>query len=248
MGLFRFLFFPWGIVLQGLALLHFIRRRPDGYWLWIILFLGPLGACAYLLIEAAPDLVMVRNGFKAFPRRQRIRELSFIVSQNPAPGNYEELADLYFDDKKYSEARECYNHAITARSDTLDPFYRRGLCEYEMRDYPAAIPDMEFVVGRQFAYDFHRAAGLLAACYGHTGQTEKAAALFQRVLQVSSSTETQYNYAEFLSAQARNREAGELLDQILAKKAMMKRFQKRLERPWLRRAAALRKRVASAAA
>ncbi len=248
MGLFRFLFFPWGLVLQGLALFHFVRRRPDGYWLWIILLLGPLGACAYLLIEAAPDLVMVRNGFKAFPRRQRISELKFIVHQNPAPGNYEELADLYFDDKKYAAARECYNHAITARSDTLDPFYRRGLCEFEMKDYAAAIPDLEFVVGREFGYDFQRAAGLLAACYGHAGQSEKAAALFQRVLQVSSSTEVQYNYAEFLSAQSRNRDASELLEQILAKKAMMNRFQRRLERSWLRRAEALRKRLASAAA
>lgn len=247
MGRFAFLFFPWGFVLQGLALLHFIRRRPETYWLWIILFFGPIGALIYLVSEAAPDLVLVRNGFRAFPRRARISELRAIVSQNPAPGNYEELADLYFEDKKYAQARECYDHAITARSDTIDPFYRRGMCAYEMKDYAAAIPDLEFVTGRQFNYDFHRAAGALAVCYANTGQTERAQTLFQRVLQVSAATEVQYNYAEFLASQSRNAEAREMIDHILAKKAMMKRFQKRLERPWLRRAAALRKRVPSAA-
>jgi len=33
-----FLLNPWGIILQALALVHFIRRRPDTYWLWIIIF------------------------------------------------------------------------------------------------------------------------------------------------------------------------------------------------------------------
>ncbi len=244
--LLSLIYYPWGIVLQGLALLHFIRRRPDGYWLWIILFLGPLGAIVYLIVEAAPDISLVRSGFKAFPRRQRIREMKAVVTQNPSPGNYEELADLYFEDKKYGEARECYNHAITKRSDTLDPFYRRGMCSYELNDCAAAIPDLEYVVGKEFNYDFYRGAGALAVCYGRLGQPENADALFKRVLQVSTATEIEYNYAEFLGTQGRQTEARALTDRILAKKATMRRFQKRLERPWLRRTAALRKRLQSA--
>jgi hypothetical protein len=43
MGFFS-LFFPWGVILQAIAIVHFIRRRPDGYWLWVILALGPIGA------------------------------------------------------------------------------------------------------------------------------------------------------------------------------------------------------------
>ena len=42
MGLMR-LFFPWGLILQAFAIAHFIRRRPDGYWLWIIILGGGLG-------------------------------------------------------------------------------------------------------------------------------------------------------------------------------------------------------------
>ena len=44
MGPLLNIFYPWGIILQGLAIFHFIRRRPDTYWLWIILFGGGLGA------------------------------------------------------------------------------------------------------------------------------------------------------------------------------------------------------------
>ena len=59
MGFFSYIFHPWGLLLVVLAVVHFFRRRPDGYWLWIILFLGPLGAIIYLLVEALPDLGLV---------------------------------------------------------------------------------------------------------------------------------------------------------------------------------------------
>jgi hypothetical protein len=240
---FAFLFFPWGIILQVLAVVHFVRRRPDTYWLYIIIFLGPLGAIAYLLIEAAPDLTLLRGSFQTFPRRGRIREMLAAVQQNPSPGNYEELADLYFENKNYAKAHDCYDRAITTRSDFLDPFYRRGLSSYYLGDFTAAIPDLEFVTGKQFGYDFERASGLLADCYARTNQPEKAEPLFRRTLQASSKTETQYNYAEFLAAHGRAHEARDITQQILHKKVGMKSFQKRLERPWLRRASALMKRL-----
>lgn len=241
--MFRFAFSPIGIILIALALWHFIRRRPDTYWLFVILFLGPLGAVIYLLIEALPDLRLLRQSFKVFPRRRQIRQMSYEVQQNPSPGNYEELALLYFDDKQYARARDCYNHSITARSDSLDPFYRRGLSSYYLGDFGAALNDLEYVVGKQFGYDFHRAAGILGDTYARTGQPDKADAMFLRALQYSSATETQYNYADFLASQGRAREARELTQQILQKKIGMRGFQKRLERPWLRRASALLKRL-----
>jgi len=40
-------FFSWGIfgvALMSLALVHYVRRQPSGYWIYIILFLGPPGA------------------------------------------------------------------------------------------------------------------------------------------------------------------------------------------------------------
>jgi len=36
------LFYPWGGLLQILALVHFVKRRPETYWLWIILIAGRL--------------------------------------------------------------------------------------------------------------------------------------------------------------------------------------------------------------
>ena len=50
MGLRSYLLSPWGLLLLGLAIVHFIRRRPDNYWIFVILFLGPLGAIIYLAV------------------------------------------------------------------------------------------------------------------------------------------------------------------------------------------------------
>ena len=75
MGFLSYLLYPWGFILQGLAIVHFIRRRPDTYWIFIILFLGAPGAIIYLFVEALPDIGLVGQSFKVFPRRKRIRSM-----------------------------------------------------------------------------------------------------------------------------------------------------------------------------
>src|SRR5436305_13205170 len=183
MGFFTSLFYPWGIILQGVAIVHFIRRRPDGYWLWIILFLGPLGALVYIGVEVLPDAGLLRQSFKVFPRRRRIRELEAIILDNPSAGNFEELADLYFEEGKYQRSRDYYDKAISSRTDSPDPFYRRGLAEIELHDFPSAVRDLERVVQKDPKYDFYRAAGLLAHAYAKTGNAEKANTLFRQTVQ-----------------------------------------------------------------
>ncbi|HEX7894770.1 MAG TPA: tetratricopeptide repeat protein [Terriglobales bacterium] len=237
-GLYSFLF-PWNFVLQGIAIVHFIRRRPDTYWLYIILIGGSLGALAYIAVEVLPDMGLLRESVKVFPRRRRIHELEAIVIDNPSAGNYEELADLYLDEKKFSRARDCYNKSISTRTDSPDPFYRRGIAELELKDFTSAVPDLERVVTKDATYDFHRAAGLLAHAYAKTGQPEKADSLFRQALQISTLSETYLNYADFLASQGRTAEAREWTKKVLAKKPTLPRYLKRRDRPWFRRAKGL---------
>jgi hypothetical protein len=236
------LFYPYGIVLQAIALLHFARRRPDMYWLWIILIGGALGALIYIFVEVVPDAGLVRGAFQMFPRRKRIKELEGLILDNPSVGNYEELGDLYLDDQQFARARECFDRVIS-RHDEIDPRYRRALCELALEDFTAAAADLENVVARDAKYDYQRAAGLLAHTLAATGAREKADALFADVLQTSTLSETQYNYACFLAAAGRAADAREWAERILRKKATMPDYIRRRERPWFRKAAALLKRI-----
>lgn len=237
------MFYPWGLLLEAAAIIHFIRRRPDTYWIFIIIFLGPPGALIYLFAEALPGLGLLRQSFKKFPRRKRIAQLLMEIHDNPSAGNYEELGDLYMDEGKLQPAREAYNKAIAARSDTLDCFYRRGVCALLLGDAATALPDLEMAVQKDAGHDFYRAAGLLAHAYAQTGQKEKADAMFRQAVERSTLSETYLNYADFLASAGRNSEARQWAQKVLDKKPTMPGYLRRRERPWFRRARSILKRL-----
>jgi hypothetical protein len=241
------LIYPYGIVLQAIAILHFVRRRPETYWLWIILMFGGVGALIYIFVEVIPDAGLLRGAFQVFPRRKRIKELEGLVLDNPSIGNYEELGDLYLDDQQFTKARECFDRVL-AKAPSIDPFYRRALSEMALNDFAAAAADLEQVVTRDPKYDYQRAAGLYAHSLAKIGQRDKAAQLFEETLRTSTLSEIQYNYACLLMAEGREAEARELADRILRKKATMPDYIRRRERPWFRKARALIKRLPKKAA
>jgi len=236
------LFYPYGIFLQALAILHFVRRRPDTYWLWIILMGGGLGALVYMMVEVLPDARLLGGAYQVFPRRKRIKRLEGLIIDNPSIGNFEELGDLYLDDKKYAKARECFDRVV-GKSDELDPLYRRALCAISLDDFDAAAKDLEQVLARDPRYAYQRAAGLYAHVLARLGQKDKADERFRAVLETSTLTETEYNYATFLASTGRPAEAKAMAEKILRKKATMPDYIRRRERPWFWKATALKKRL-----
>lgn len=234
-------FFSWGlfgILLMAMALVHFIRRQPSFYWLYLIFFLGPLGALIYLAIEWLPEL-FDPGAFRFLERGRRVREVEASIRQNPSAGNYEELGLLRLDKGDWAGARACFDRALDQRTDSLDPFYRRGLAEVELGDFAAARADLERVVTADAGYDFQRAAGLLALADWKTGDHDRAQRLFEQVLRTSTLTETQLHYAEFLAETGHREEARQQALRIRDKRAAMPGFQRRRERKLFRRNSAL---------
>jgi hypothetical protein len=239
MGAFLFFAFSWwGILLRVVAIVHFIRRRPDFFWIWVILFHW-VGALVYIAVEVIPDAGLLRSSFQVFPRRRRIHELERTILDNPSAGNYEELGLLYLDDGNFAQARACYDKAIASRADDVDAFYRRGVAEVELGDFAAAEPDLERAVRSDPDYDFHRAKGLLAWAYAQSGQAEKANTMFLEATRISTISETYYHYALFLQSQGRVAEARVWVQKILDKKPTMPGYLRRRERPWFRKASGL---------
>ena len=247
MGFLSHLFYPWGLIVQGIALLHFVRRRPETYWLYIIFFGGFLGASVYLVAEMVPDLGLVGKVFQGFGRKSRIHALEATVIDNPSAGNYEELAELYFEQGQYPETQDALNKA-TARSDSAHAFYLRGRAALAMGELPAAITDLERVVAADPKFDYYRAAGFLADAYARTGQFEHAEHWFAGPVQFSTTPEVLYNYANFLKLANRREEARDWAEKLMAKKRTLPRYMQRVERPWFRKGKSLLKELASPAA
>src|SRR2546421_2027711 len=190
-----YLFYPWGFIVQGLAIVHFVRRRPENYWFYIIFFGGFLGASVYIVAEVLPDLGLLRGVFQGFGRRSRIQKVETAILDNPSPANYEELGELYKDQGQFEKAREAFNHAITGRGDSVYTFYSRAQCSLGLNDLTGAIPDLERVVAADRKFDYYRAAGLLADAYARTGQLQSADQLFAEVTEISTTPETRVNHA-----------------------------------------------------
>jgi hypothetical protein len=240
------LFYPWGFLVQIFAIAHFVRRRPENYWFFIIFFGGFLGAGVYIVAEVLPDLGLLRGVFQGFGRRSRIQIVEMQILDNPSAANYEELGELYKDQGEFAQAREAFNNAIAARSDSIYTFYSRAQSSLGLNDYAAAIPDLERVVAADRKFDYYRAGGLLADAYAKTGQLERAEPLFVEVAQISTTPETLYNYASFLATANRKEEAREWLQKLEAKKRTLPRYMQRRERSWFRKGSALMKVLATA--
>jgi len=240
------LFYPWGFLVQIFAIVHFVRRRPENYWFYVIFFGGWLGGAVYIVAEVIPDLGLLRGVFQGFGRRSRIQKVETDILDNPSPANYEELGELYKDQGQFEKAREAFTNAIAARSDSIYTFYSRALCSLGLNDLAGAILDLERVVTADRKFDYYRTAGLLADAYARTGQLERADPLFAEVTQISTTPDTLYNYASFLKTVNRPDEAREWAQKLQAKKRTLPRYMQRRERPWFRKGKTLLKELASA--
>jgi hypothetical protein len=232
-------FFGYGFLFQVAALIHWARKRPEAFWLFIIIIGGIIGALAYFLIEGLPDFRNLQRTMRGPGRRKRINVLRALVIQNPSAGNYEELGELLLDDRRYREARDAFDRALAVRTDSIDPFYRRGIAEFELRDDEAAVADLRRVTAADWKYDFSRAACLLGQALARLGRTEEAMAVFDKLVQSATGAEPLVAAAEFFANHGRPAEALEIASGIAMRDATMPHYQKRRDRAWLRKAKAL---------
>src|SRR5215212_9985109 len=212
-------FFGFGLILQIAAIIHWSRRRPATYWLWIIIMFGGLGALAYFLVEG--DFREVTHTFKGPGRRKRIRTLQVLVIDNPSAGNYEELGELLLEERRWREAKDAYDRALAVRTDSIDPFYRRAIAESELGDADGAIRDLEHVVRVDPKYGYWHAYCLYARSLAKSGRTNDAMEAFEKLAEKSTGSETLYESANFFAENGRAGEARELAQRLVARAVTM---------------------------
>src|SRR5258706_178023 len=231
--------FGYGFIFQVAAVIHWSRKRPEAFWLFIIIIGGIIGALAYFLIEGLPDFRNVQRTLRGPARRKRVHVLRALVIENPSAGNYEELGELLLEEKRYREARDAFDRALSVRTDSIDPFYRRGIAEFELREDEAAVTDFRRVTAADWKYDFSRAASLLGQALARLGRTDEAMAVFDRIAQSATGAEPLVSAAQFFANHGRQAEALEIASDIAVRDATMPAYQKRRDRGWLRKARAL---------
>lgn len=234
------------LLLTVFALVHFFKRGSGNYlWVFLIIFLPTIGPIVYIIVEVLPELRAGQTSSGWMVKRKRIRELEAAVLDNPSAGNYEELADLHLQDNNYARARECFDRAISSRTDLPDSFYGRAICSLHLDDIQKAIPDLEKVLAMDRKHDYGRAMGLLAYGYAQTGRAEEAEKLFREALMTSTLSETQFRFAAFLAAQGKSDEAREWAQRVVNKRATLSGPLRRADAHWIRQAEPLLKQLSA---
>ena len=246
MGFLSHLFYPWGFIVQIAALVHFFwRRRASFIWVWIIFIGGFVGAAAYLIVEVLSEADLLRAALERRARKRRIADVEARILDNPSVANLEELGELYWDEKDYTKAREAFDRAVGAGSDSSRTFYRRGLCSLELGETATSLPDLEFVFRSEPKLDFYRGGMFLARAYAATGRGAEAAAVFSETMKHTSTPEMLYSYATFLTGQNRKEEAREWLNRLEETRRTAPRFVQRADRAWFNKGKALRKQLSA---
>jgi hypothetical protein len=97
-------------------------------------------------------------------------------------------------------------------------------------------------------YDYSNAFCLYARTLGVTGHKAEALAAFDQLLERSHSAETLYEAAAYFADNGRQPAARDITQRLTARELTMPRYQKRLDRVWLRKAKALSRRLHKTAA
>jgi hypothetical protein len=236
---------PWslGVLFQVLMIVHFIRNRPQTYWLFVILFLGPLGSGVYFVMEVLPGFRWKMPAIERWERGRRKKWLEKLVSEMPSQEALGELAAVCAKEGDHARAVELFGEAL--RRDPADPdsLYGRGLSLIEIGNCQAAIEDLTALAAADPTFKLHQGNFALARAYEGLGDDAKALDVYRQILGRTPLSEAYFGLGRLLAKQDRTNEARQMMQEILAKQNGLPRYLRRQERPWVWKARMLLKRL-----
>jgi hypothetical protein len=236
---------PWsvGVLFQVLMIVHFIRNRPESYWFFIILFLGPLGAAAYFFIEVLPGFRWKMPAIERWDRRRRKTWLEKLVSEAPSQEALGDLARICAKEGEHTRAVELFGEALRRDPGDLENLYGRGLSAIELGNFQAAVQDLTTLRAADAVFKLHQGNLALARAYEGLGDEGKAVEVYRQILGRTPVSEAYYGLGKLLAKQGKGAEARQMMQEILAKQNGLPRYLRRQERPWVWKARMLLKKL-----
>ena len=229
---------PWslGVLLQALMIVHFFRNRPEGYWFWVIVFLGPIGAAVYFFVEVLPGFNWKMPVFERWERARRREWLEKLVSESPSQEALCELALIRGKDGDHVRAIELYGQALRRDPEDSESLYGRGLSAMETGDYASAVKDLTALAKAEPSYRLQEGNLALAEAYEGLGEPDKASQVYRSILKRTQVSQAYFCLGRLLANQGEIGQAREMMQEIIMKQAVLPRYLRRLERPWVWRA------------
>ena len=217
-------------------IVHFIRNRPEGYWFWVILFLGPIGAAVYFFVEVLPGFNWKMPVFERWERARRREWLEKLVSESPSQEALCELALIRGKDGDHPRAIELYGQALRRDPEDRESLYGRGLSAMETGDYASAVKDLTALAKAEPSYRLQEGNLALAEAYEGLGEPDKASQVYRSILKRTQVSQAYFCLGRLLANQGEIGQAREMMQEIIMKQAGLPRYLRRRERPWVWRA------------
>lgn len=230
--------FAWLVLgFQLWMLIDAIRREE---WLWVVfIVIFPLfNAILYyfLVYRNASPLAGAQFELPGAVDRRRIKELEGQIHHLDKAHHHSQLGDIYFQQGKFEKAEYCYRNALERDAEDMDTRAHLGQCLLRLGKPKEALRLLEEVCSQNSKHDYGYSLMALAETYSVVGETDKAIATWQRVVENYSYARARVELAElYLTAGQPNLARGRLQEAV-ADDAHAPAFGRRHERFWIKRA------------
>lgn len=237
---------PWlllALAFQIWMLVDAARRRE---WVWaVFIFLGfGLAAVLYFFLVYRESMSTTR-GFElpGAADRRRIKELQAQIHHLDKAHHHFQLADIYFQQGKLEKAEASYRAALERDPEDIDARAHMGQCLLRLGRPGEAKPFLTGVVQQTPEHDYGHSMMALAECLSALGESDAALAMWKRVTESHSYPRAKVQLAELYVQRNEVEPARNQLQEVLADDPHAPTYQRRRDRPWVRRARKLLSRL-----
>jgi tetratricopeptide (TPR) repeat protein len=213
-------------------------RREEWLWVVFILVFPMLNAPLYFFLVYRRGSTLMTQGFE-FPGaqdRRRIKHLEAQIQHLDKAHHHLELGDIYFHQGKLDKALSCYEKAVERDSEDLDIRGHLGQCLLRLNRPEEAKKFLERVCIENPKHDYGHSLMALAEAHAALGEVDAAIQTLKRVLDEHSYARARVQLAGLYLAKEMKDAAHAELKEVLADDRHAPEFQRKRDRPWIRRA------------
>lgn len=229
----------WLIPVGGFELWMLIHAILNRAWVWaVFIFFIPLfGAVLYFLTEFRASGSLTR-GFElpGAQTRHRIKEIEAQIHHLDKAHHYSQLGDIYFQRGKLDKAEHYYRAALERDPADIDTRAHLGQCLLRLKRPVEARALLEGVCAENPNHDYGYSMMAYAEALSALGDTDAALQVWQQVTATHSYPRAKVQLAELYIATGQREQAKAELEEVLSDDRFAPSFQRKRDRPWVRRA------------
>lgn len=239
------------VIFQVICGIHVVKTGQDRYWLFLIIIGSSLGCLIYMIAVMIPYALRSRQGKQTMSKIQKkfnpTRNLQTLQNQliiRDTPQANLDIADELFSLKRYGEALEHYQKALTPQ-EPYEPNILLKIAQtyFNLNQFENCLQTLTSLLEHNISFVSQDGHLLQARALQAKGDTLAAEEVYKQVIEYYSGPQAQLYYAQLLHQQNRDADARKQLDDILSYARIAPPHYKRFHKECLAQAQQLHKKI-----